>query len=137
MKAMVIKQQVLFIHGGGDGGYQADMELVMSLQKSLGKEYDIDYSEIHFDGSAPDFGWPQQIEDKMAACKDDSILVGHSLGASMILKCLSENSRYKNVKGIFLIAPPFWSGNEEWRYKTSKRFCRQVTRPNADFLLSL
>lgn len=115
MKAMKIKQQVLFIHGGGDRGYEADKKLVTSLQKALGTEYYIDYSEIHFDESMPDFGWSHQIEERIADCKSDVILGGHSFGASMILKCLSENSGHKKIKGIFLIAPPFWSGNEEWK----------------------
>lgn len=125
---MKIKRQVLFIHGGGDGGYEADKKLVTSLQKALGKEYYIDYSEVHFDESASDFGWIQQIEERIADCKSDVILVGHSFGASMILKCLSENFGHKKMKGIFLIAPPFWSGNEEWKQgiKLQKKFADKL-----------
>ena len=125
---MEIKQQVLFIHGGGDGGYQADKKLRTSLQKSLGKEYYIDYSEIHFDESSSDFGWVQQIGERIADYTSDVILVGHSFGASMILKCLSENSGQKKMKGIFLIAPPFWSGHEEWKQglKLQKHFADKL-----------
>jgi hypothetical protein len=135
MNAMKIKQQVLFVHGGGDGGYEADTKLVTSLQKALGPDYDIDYSEIYFDESASDFGWTQQIEEKMAGSKDDVILVGHSFGASMILKCLSENSGHKKMKGIFLIAPPFWSGNEEWKQgiKLQKDFADKLANQTPIF----
>ncbi len=45
---------------------------------------------------------------------DSLILVGHSFGASMILKYLSENTVPNKLNGIFLIATPFWSGNEDW-----------------------
>jgi predicted alpha/beta hydrolase family esterase len=41
------------------------------------------------------------------------ILVGHSLGASMLLKYLSEENVKKPVAGMFLIAPPYW-GAEDW-----------------------
>jgi serine hydrolase len=106
---------ILFIQGGGDGGYEADTALVASLQKALGKGYDVDYPEMHSDESASDFGWTQQIGEKISETKTDIILVGHSFGASMILKYLSERSVNKKIGGVFLIATPFWDGNEDWQ----------------------
>ncbi len=41
------------------------------------------------------------------------ILVGHSLGASILLKYLSEEKAEKPVAGVFLVAPPYW-GAEDW-----------------------
>jgi predicted alpha/beta hydrolase family esterase len=46
--------------------------------------------------------------------KDDVIIVAHSLGASMLLRYLSEHAVTKKIKGVFLIATPFWDGEEEW-----------------------
>ena len=46
--------------------------------------------------------------------KDDAFLVGHSLGASLLLKYLSENKITKVIRGIFLISTPFWMGEEDW-----------------------
>ncbi|MEQ9440864.1 MAG: alpha/beta hydrolase [Cyclobacteriaceae bacterium] len=106
---------ILFIQGGGEGGYEADIELVASLQTALGKNYDINYPKMPSDESASDFGWLQQIGKKIYEIKSDVILAGHSLGASMILKYLSENSVDKKIEGIFLMATPFWSGNEDWK----------------------
>ena|SRR5688500_17440298 len=110
-----MNRHILFIQGGGDGGYEADAELVASLQKALGKGYDINYPEIKSDESAPDFGWTQEIGNKLSETKSDVILVGHSFGASMLLKYLSENPVNKKIEGIFLIATPFWDGNEDWQ----------------------
>ena len=107
-------KQVLFIQGGGDGGYETDAALVTSLETTLGKEYDINYPEIKSDESASDFGWTRQIGMRINEAKDNVILVGHSFGASMILKYLSENFVNKKIEGIFLIATPFWSGDEDW-----------------------
>lgn len=108
-------KQVLFIQGGGNDGYEADKALALSLQGNLGKQYRVDYPEIHPDETSPDFGWIKQIGEVIYRINHDVILVGHSFGASMILKYLSENSISKTIEGIFLLATPFWSGNEEWQ----------------------
>jgi predicted alpha/beta hydrolase family esterase len=109
-----IRKQVLFIQGGGDGGYEADAKLVASLQKALGNDYQIIYPQMQTDDAAPDFAWLKQIGAEIASLRDDVILVAHSLGASLLLKYLSENNISKKIAGIFLIATPFWSGKEDW-----------------------
>jgi len=108
-------EQILFIQGGGEGGYEADAKLVASLQTSMGSDYEIKYPEIKSEESAPDYGWIKQIGKRISETKGNVILVGHSFGASMILKYFSENSVNKKIKGIFLIATPFWSGSEDWQ----------------------
>ncbi|MCW3116381.1 MAG: hypothetical protein JWM28_463 [Chitinophagaceae bacterium] len=105
---------MLFIQGGGDGGYEADTKLVASLQKALGKDYEISYPRMQTDEAAPDFGWLKQIGKEIGKLRDDVILVAHSLGASLLLKYISENKVSKKVAGIFLISTPFWSGKEKW-----------------------
>ena len=110
-----MRTHILFIQGGGNGGYQADKALVNSFQQHLGDRYDIDYPEMPSDETAPDFGWLQAIGKKISEAGNNFILAGHSLGASMILKFLSENNVSQKIKGIFLIATPFWSGDEEWK----------------------
>src|SRR5690349_14835261 len=109
-----MNKQILFIQGGGNGGYETDAKLVTSLQKILGEQYDINYPEIKSDETAPDFGWTQQIGEKISEIQNSVVIVGHSFGASMLLKYLSENSVNKKIEGIFLIATPFWNGNKDW-----------------------
>lgn len=84
-------KQVLFIQGGGNGGYEADRKLVKSLQAALGKEYDLNYPQMQTNEAAPDFEWPQQIGKEVSAITGIVILVAHSFGASMLLKYLSDN----------------------------------------------
>lgn len=120
--------QVLFIEGGGEGGHQADEALVTSLRTSLGNEYDVSYPEMQSDESAADFGWTKQIGGQIAKLKGEFILVGHSLGASLILKYLSENPISENLKGLFLIATPFWTGDEDWKqgFKLQRNFAEKL-----------
>ncbi|WP_374950919.1 alpha/beta hydrolase [Mucilaginibacter sp.] len=108
-------KQVLFIEGGGNGGFEADEKLAASLQQSLGKAYSVIYPEFKTDEAAPDYGWLSQIGNKINEANEPLILAGHSFGASMILKYLSENNITKKLEGIFLISTPFWSGSEDWK----------------------
>ena len=111
------KKQVLFIQGGGDNGYEADTKLVASLQEQLGVTYQVHYPRMVADNDAPDFGWGKQIEHEIAAIKGDVILVGHSVGASILLKYLSENKIDHPIGGIFLISTPYW-GYENWQMES-------------------
>lgn len=110
-----MNKHILFIQGAGDVGYEGDLKLVDSLRKALGTAYKVHYPEMLTD-EVPFFGagWPKQIGEEISAVKGAVILAGHSLGASMLLKYLSEQKITKNITGIFLIAPPFWSGNQDW-----------------------
>ncbi|MBD3616221.1 MAG: alpha/beta hydrolase [Gracilimonas sp.] len=105
---------IIFIQGGGAGGYDADARLVDSLQTALGETYEVRYPQMFSDETQPDFGWPHQIGKEISGIKGKVILAGHSLGASMVLKFLSEHEIREQIDSIFLIATPFWSGDEDW-----------------------
>lgn len=108
-------KEILFIQGAGDDGYEADKLLAASLEENLGEGYRIYYPKMRADETLPAFGWITQIREAVGSTGGDLILVGHSFGASMILKCLSENPAGKAIEGIFLVAAPFWDGKEEWQ----------------------
>jgi predicted alpha/beta hydrolase family esterase len=108
-------KHVLFIQGGGGKeDYAADAKLVASLQEVLGQAYVVHYPFLP-DESEPDFGRKKQIGEEISLLRGELILVAHSLGASMLLKYLSEIRIRKKIAGIFLISTPFWSGDEDWK----------------------
>lgn len=107
-------EHIIFIQGGGHGGYRADQKLVDSLKNHLGNDFKVDYPEIHSTETEADYGWTDQIDRAISKGGDHSILVGHSFGASMILKYLAEHPPRTKIKGIFLLATPFWRGEEPW-----------------------
>ena len=111
-----MSKNVLFIHGAGDGGYEADTMLAASLRNELGAAYKVHFPKMSQDETESFFGsqWPKQIGKEISSIKGEVILVGHSLGASMLIKYLSENKIKKKIAGVFLAAPPFWSGDEDW-----------------------
>lgn len=109
-----MKKQVFFIQGGGDDGYNETAKLVQALIKALGKDYGVHYPPMPEEDTS-DFGWLKQIGKEISQFEEGLILAGHSLGASLLLKYLSENKVTKKIAGIFLVAPPFWSGKEDWK----------------------
>jgi uncharacterized protein len=112
-----MKTQILFIHGAGGGAHKADEKLVASLQDTLGPEYQIRYPAMKNEEEADHETWRKQIEQELTKIAGPVILVGHSVGASTILKSLTEMKVRNTIPGIFLIAAPFWGGDSGWTYE--------------------
>jgi predicted alpha/beta hydrolase family esterase len=108
-----MKKPVLFVHGGGQGAHEEDEKLAASLRDELGATYEVRYPKMP-DEDGPEYGaWRDRITEELAAMDAEAILVGHSLGASILLKYLSEEETETPVSGLFLVAPPYW-GAEDW-----------------------
>ena len=111
-----MKKEVLFVHGGGQGAYEEDKNLAANLRDLLGAAYGVRCPKMP-DEDRPEYeAWRDQISRELAALDGEVILVGHSLGASILLKYLSEEKVEKPVAGIFLVAPPYW-GAEDWEVR--------------------
>ncbi len=111
-----MKTQVLFIQGAGEGAYEEDKKLAASLQQSLGPEFEIHYPAMPDEENAPYEQWKHQIKKKLDTMQGPIVLIGHSVGASIVIKCMNEIEVKQPVAGIFLVANPFWGGNG-WRYE--------------------
>ena len=108
-----MKRQVLYVYGGGQGAYEEDRKLVASLQDALGTGYGVWYPKMPDEDSLEYEAWKDQVAKELARLDSEVIFVGHSLGASILLRYLSEEKTEKPVAGIFLVAPPYW-GTEDW-----------------------
>src|SRR3712207_4874509 len=90
--------------------------------------YDVRYPKMP-DEDRPEYeAWKNQIAKEITALDGEVVLVGHSLGASILLKYLSEEKVGKAVAGIFLIASPYW-GAEDWQvseYKPQEDFASKL-----------
>ena len=108
------KERVLFIHGGGGEAFETDGALVRSLREALGPDFGVKYPEMP-DADAPEFGaWSACISGELSALDGGVILVGHSLGGSVLLKHLSAERVEEPIAGLFLIAAPYW-GAVDWK----------------------
>ena len=109
-------KQVLFIQGAGEGAYYVDKKLADSLRQALGSDYDVRYPVMPAEDNAPYEQWKQHVETELATVSGPVILVGHSVGASILAKCLADRALDHPVAGIMLISTPFWGG-AGWRYE--------------------
>jgi serine hydrolase len=85
-----VKKQVLFIHGGGEGAYEEDKKMAAGLRDALGTAYEV-RCPLMPDEDRPEYeAWKNRIAKEITALDGEVVLVGHSLGASILLKYLSE-----------------------------------------------
>jgi predicted alpha/beta hydrolase family esterase len=123
-----MKKQVLFVHGGGEGAHEEDEKLAANLRDVLGAAYDVRHPKMPDEDSPEYEAWKKRIAKELAASDGEVILVGHSLGASILLKQLSEEKAEKLVAGLFLISAPYW-GTEDWEvseYELQENFASKL-----------
>lgn len=110
-----MKKEVLFIHcAGPQGDHEGSGFLVSYLKKKLGPGYEVRFPEMP-DPENPHYKpWKKELKRSLLDASDDVILVGHSLGASVVLKYLSEKSPSKPIAGLFLVGAVYW-GKEDWQ----------------------
>ena len=112
-----MKKHVLFIHGsGGEGAYEEDGILVASLQNALGAIYKVRYPKMPLEESAEYADWKAHIATELSARDDDVILVAHSVGGAILVKYLTEEHVEKPIAGLFLLATPYFGGDDNWNY---------------------
>lgn len=112
------RTQVLFIQGGGKGVHDEwDGKLVDSLTATLGAGYEVRYPCMPSEGDPSYARWAPVIEHEMAALADRAVVVGHSVGATVLINLLGERPPERRVGAIVLLAAPFvgaggWPGDE-------------------------
>ncbi|HET6568154.1 MAG TPA: alpha/beta fold hydrolase [Rhodothermales bacterium] len=116
---MRVKRQLLFVQGGGKGTHDEwDNKLVASLRQELGQDYEIHYPRMPGEDD-PSYGpWKIALERAFGTLQDGAILVGHSVGGTILVNVLAEQSSARAFGAIFLIAAPFvgeggWSADDK------------------------
>ena len=101
-------RQVLFIQGGGEGAHDEwDNKLVASLKRELGPAYQISYPCMPNEADPQYALWKAALKKEFAKLADGAILVGHSIGATILINVLAEERPDLSLTGIFLVAAPF------------------------------
>jgi uncharacterized protein len=109
-------RQILFIQGGSEGAHKADAALAESLRGNLGPNYQVRYPAMPNEAD-PDYEtWKRIIWEEARDLGDGAILVGHSIGASVLIKMLTEPGPKPAIAGVFLASAPFWHDHEFWRW---------------------
>lgn len=120
-----MKQQVIVLHGGNI--YSSYKEFIStlkkkdivierlrqkrdwksSLQKTLGKKYDILAPSMPNRDNAKYKEWKLWFEKLIPLFDENAIFIGHSLGALFLLKYFSEEPYPKHIQALFLVGAPY------------------------------
>jgi pimeloyl-ACP methyl ester carboxylesterase len=115
---MIGRRQVLFIQGGGAGTHDEwDDKLADSLRRDLGDAYEIRYPRMPVEDDPSYAAWGPAISEVIATLEDGAIVVGHSVGGTLLIHTLAERPPDVTFAAIVLIAAPFvgiggWPGEE-------------------------
>jgi predicted alpha/beta hydrolase family esterase len=89
-------------------------KLAENLRDELGVAFDVRYPKMPDEASPDSEAWKDTIARELAALNGEVVLVGHSVGAFVLLKYLTEEAVEKPVAGLFLVSAPF-VGTEGWQ----------------------
>src|SRR5688572_6890255 len=115
---MQAKHQLLFVQGGGQGTHDAwDNKLVDSLQRHLGDDYEIRHPRMPGEDDPSYLAWKAALERELQTLQDGAVLVGHSIGATILLKVLADRPPTQKLGAIITLAAPFvgdggWSSDD-------------------------
>lgn len=107
---MKSKTKVFFAHSAGaqNGKGKGSFDLVSYLRTSL-EDYEVLFPIVNEPESPAYHHWKTLLAHEFNKLHGPVILVGHSLGGSVLLKYLSEEKSDLQIKGIFLVATPQWN----------------------------
>ncbi|MGW4679410.1 alpha/beta fold hydrolase [Micromonospora taraxaci] len=130
---MPARTQVLLIQGGGAGVHDDwDDKLFESLSRELGDAYEVRYPRMPDEDDPGYASWSVVIRREIAALDDGAVVVGHSVGGTILVNMLAERPPERRLGAIVLVAAPFvgaggWPGGEfEAPYDLGARLPRDV-----------
>jgi hypothetical protein len=109
-----VTRQILFVQGGGEGAHDEwDDKLVDSLVRALGARYDLRYPRMPNEADPSYASWKAALVQEIAALDDGAILVGHSIGGTILINVLAEEELARKSAAVFLIAAAY-VGQDGW-----------------------
>ena len=126
-------KQVLFVQGGGADTHDCwDNKLAASLGRELGEDYVVHYPRMPDEADPSYPAWSAALLDELGKLDSGAILVGHSVGATILIHTVAEHLPTGQFGGIFLIAAPYigeggWASEDiEPRVDFSRRLPAEV-----------
>lgn len=107
-------RQVLFIQGGGaDTHDEWDHHLVVDLQRALGVGWDVRYPRMPDEGHPSHARWGPTILREVADLEDGAVVVGHSVGGTLLVHALADRPPQRRLGAVLLLSAP-WVGDGGW-----------------------
>lgn len=108
------QRKIVFLHSAGPQGAGEGSDYLMRyLHQRLVPSFNLVAPHMP-DPENPHYAtWARVLDGLLTDGEDELILIGHSLGASVALKYLSEHQVPRTITGLFLISAVYW-GTEDW-----------------------
>lgn len=104
-------RRVLFIQGAGESTHDEwDSALVDSLTTALGTGYEVRYPRMPNESDPNYARWSAALWREMADLDEGGVVVGHSLGGTILVQALIDRPPEFKLAAIVLIAAPFVGG---------------------------
>lgn len=106
-----LKKNLIIIHGAGPKHYRSlpdgtgDWQLKLAL--SFAKEFKVITPQMPAPTKPVFDDWKFILDKNLTKLKGEVFLVGHSLGASFLVKYLLEEKIKQQISGLFLVSAPF------------------------------
>ncbi|HET7535352.1 MAG TPA: alpha/beta fold hydrolase [Candidatus Didemnitutus sp.] len=104
--------EILFVHSAGpQSGVQGSAPFLKHLRRDLGADYAVSAPKMPAPTKPSYQSWKRKIAKLLSHENAPSILVGHSLGGSVLLKYIAEERPDVRARGLFIVSSPYWGSN--------------------------
>lgn len=108
-------RDVLFVQGGGPRVHaEWDVHLVESLVRELGPRYDVRFPPMPDEADPQLESWRPTLERELAGLGPGAVVVGHSVGGTIVINVLADAAPSVALGAVMLIAAPF-IGDGGWQ----------------------
>lgn len=109
---------VLFVHSAGpQGPGEGSSALLAGLKASLPPQTELVAPQMPHPDSPEAEPWIAACRSAISGVEGDLILLGHSLGGSIILQTLAQSGPPKMLLGVVTLASPFWNA-PDWQVES-------------------
>ena len=110
--------KVLFVHSAGpQGAGEGSSALLAGLKASLSPETELVAPQMPDPDNPMAEPWIAACRSATSGVEDNLILVGHSLGGSIILQTLAQFGLPTRLLGVVTLASPFWNA-PDWEVES-------------------
>ncbi|MDL2402883.1 alpha/beta fold hydrolase [Rhizobium mayense] len=101
-------RQILFIQGAGATAHdQWDIKLVESLERELGEDFTLRYPRMPDEADPRYQTWKTALLNEFDGLEDGAILIGHSIGGTILIHVLADERPKFRPGALILISAPF------------------------------
>jgi hypothetical protein len=107
--------QILLVHSSGPQGQgEGSRPFAARLGEELGPDHEVSFpimphpEEPHYEP------WSERLGQILEEADEPLVVVGHSLGGSVVLKHLAEGGDSESIARLLLAETPFWGREQEW-----------------------